>query len=365
MEFKILTIQENKKEWSELIANLNPGVKDLHFLPEYGEIYQKTYGYITFLAFYGNKDEYVIQPFVKRKLNDLPFLRGKKENNYFDIASPYGYGGPVYFGPEEKLTQIYKKFNQFFNQYCQKEKIASEFTSLHPILANHKITDKSLFKINRQKEIVYCDLTQSQEKLWRRISKGHRSDINKARRHKVEVRKMPLLRENFSVFNRMYYTTMKRRQAAERWFFPEDYFLNCAQCLGKKRVSLFFTYAQGKIASTNLLIHDFTICYHLFGASDPKFYSLRTNSLTMWEMFCFARMTGYKYFHLGGGVSDSPDDSLFRFKAGFSDLKKNLYTYFRIHHRPTYNYLCDLKREYEIRTLGREIKSDYLPLYRR
>jgi lipid II:glycine glycyltransferase (peptidoglycan interpeptide bridge formation enzyme) len=362
MKFQILT-KKDQSIWQKLVNRLDDKKRDLHFLPEYAEIYEKTYGHIPHLAFYGDENRYIIQPFVKRELNDLPFLKEQEvKEKFYDIANPYGYGGPLNFGKPD--VAVVRQFEKNFSIFMKKEKIASEFCSFHPLLKNHLLL-KGIVPIQKQKEIVYIDLTQDQDDLWHDISKGHRSDISKARRNKVEVRKVPLSKINFAIFNRMYYASMKRHGAAERWFFPKNYFQDCAKYLGEKRVSLFFTYAKGKIASANLLIHDFDLSYHHFGASDPKYYLLRTNSLSMWEMICFAQKASYKYFHLGGGVTNAADDSLLRFKEGFSELKKPLYTYFRIHHLPTYSLLIKLKKEYEIKTLGKEIKSCYLPVYRR
>ena len=55
----------------------------------------------------------------------------------------------------------------------------------------------------------------------------------------------------------------------------------------------------------------------------------------------------------------------FEFKAGFSDLRAPLYTYFSIRDQVVYDRLCERKRGYERATAGAETASDFLPLYRR
>jgi len=69
--------------------------------------------------------------------------------------------------------------------------------------------------------------------------------------------------------------------------------------------------------------------------------------------------------HLGGGVTAKEDDSLLRFKAGFSADRAPLYTYFTVRNRAAYDELCARKRAYERQTNGTELQSDFLPLYRR
>jgi len=354
--------------WTSLINNLNHDDQDIHFIPEYGNIYQRTYGYEPFLAYYGDEDCYVVQPFVKRLLNELPFLKEQHiTESYFDISNPYGYGGPVFrCGSSAERLALYRDFDQQLIRYCEKKMIASEFTSLHPFLRNHEVILASgLIEVTRSKELVYLDLTLSEEELWAGLNRGHRSSINKARKNGVTIDKVICSPGNIRVFNRLYIQTMERNNATERWFFPDGYFQNCFEQLGVGRISLFFASVNNEIAAAYLLMHDFTNAYYHFGGSDERFYDLRPNNLLMYEIALWLKQQGYLRYHLGGGVSSKVDDSLLRFKSGFSNKKAVLYTYGRIHHRQTYDYLCELKKKHELAKFGIVSGSDYFPLYRR
>ena len=97
MPFEILSAEgEDARRWTELINILPPHRRDIHFLPEYGRIYRDTYGFEPLLAVYSDDNGYVIQPFVRRSLSNLPFLADAADAlAYSDIANPYGYGGPL------------------------------------------------------------------------------------------------------------------------------------------------------------------------------------------------------------------------------------------------------------------------------
>lgn len=369
MKFLILhPYGAEKNRWASLINYLNLQDRDIHFIPEYGTIYQRTYGQEPFLAFYGDESRYVVQPFVKRLLNELPFLKDQNITEpYFDISNPYGYGGPVFCckSREEKLA-LYRDFNEHLTRYCEEEKIASEFTSLHPFLRSHEVLQSSgLVELIKSKEVVYLDLTLSQEKLLAGLNRGHRSSINKARKHGIIIDKVECLPENFRIFNRLYNQTMERNHAAQRWFLPDDYFQNCFEQLGPRRVSLFFASVNNEVASAYFLMHDFSNAYYHFGGSDERFYDLRPNNLLMFEIALWLKQQGYLRYHLGGGVSSATDDSLLRYKMGFSDKRAKLYTYGRVHHVGTYEHLCSLKIDYEKSMFGTTIQSDFFPLYRR
>ena len=301
-------------------------------------------------------------------LNSLPFLTDQGIHlPYYDIANPYGYGGPIFSGESlEEAVKMYKDFNLHFIEYCQNEKIASEFSSFHPLLGNHElIINSELVNIHVQKEIIYLDLSVTEKELWQGINRGHKSGINKARKNGVCIEKVELTIKNIEVFNKLYFETMKRNKATERWFFPKDYLYNCYKSIGPNRISLFFAYAVDKVISSYLLIHDFGIIYYHFGGSDSKYFKLRANNLLMYETALWGKKQGYKKYHLGGGVSSNVDDNLFLFKSGFSKKKATLYVYHRIHNQKTYEYLCRLKIDHEIKNYNKKYKTDYFPLYRR
>jgi hypothetical protein len=74
---------------------------------------------------------------------------------------------------------------------------------------------------------------------------------------------------------------------------------------------------------------------------------------------------GYRRFILGGGLTDSPDDTLLAFKSGFSDIKIFTGSYTRIFRPEDYAMLSDMKRAQEFAEIGRESLSTFFPAYRR
>jgi len=367
--FEVLNTEgEDGVRWKNFVANLPFELRDIHFLPSYGNIYRMTYGNHPQLAVYSEGDHYVLQPFVRRSLRTLPFLQGLQEPaEFFDISNPYGYGGPICSSLEEgRAAELVRKFEQHFTSFCCEERFASEFTSLHPLLNNQiLIAAEPEVDLCRQKEVVVIDLAVSSEELWKGLNRGHRSGVNKALRSGVRVARIEPDDAWLAEFNRLYYHTMRRNEASERWFFPEDYFRNCRDCLGRDRISLFVAKVAEEVAGMYLVMHDFSTIYYHFGASDERFFDLRPNNLLMYEVARWGQEKGFRWYHLGGGVSSAENDPLFRYKAGFSPKRATLYTYGRVHHRTTYDRLCLLKRLHERTTSGAEMESDYFPLYRR
>lgn len=366
-EFKIVFPYNNGINlWKQIVNEISPELRDIHFLPEYALIYKETYGQEPFLVFFGDEESYVFQIFVKRKLNDLPFLKEQGiTQSFFDISNPYGYGGPIINSKNNKNSglQLFKEFTSNLISYFENEGYASEFTSLHPILKNHTIFEEAGLQINSEKKIIYIDLNLSDIK--KQFNRGTYSNINKAIKSGILIKQVQGSVENLAVFNDLYYQTMRRQNAAIRWFFPENYFANCFKFLGNERTSLFFACKDDYVVSAFLLIHDFKIAYYHFGASNEEFFELRPNNLLMCQTAEEMKKRNYSTYHLGGGVTSSDDDPLYKYKCGFSKNYFPLFSYFRIHNKKNYEYLCECKRKFEINTTGEELSSVYFPLYRR
>jgi len=369
MDFRVLTAAgDDGRLWADLVRRLPLPLRDVHFLPEYGLIYRDTYGYEPLLACVVSDENFVIQPFVKRRLNALPFLAQQNVTEpFWDIANAYGYGGPLCADPTAARAEpLLEWFEEQFCLWCRSEKIAAEFCSLHPILNNRQqLAGLAGVATAPQKRVIYLDLALPENELWRAVNRGHRSSIQRARAGGVRVDRVAADAANLTEFERLYAITMNRHGAADRWYFPVNYFRNCVRYLGADRVSLFFARASAAVASAYLLLHDAGIAYYHFGGSDDAYFSLRPNNLLLYETALWAKQAGYRFYHLGGGVTSGEDDNLLRFKAGFGGCAATLFTYGRIHDSAAYGRLCELKMSHERATLGKALETEYFPLYRR
>ena len=305
-------------------------------------------------------------------MNDLPFLKEQGiAEPYYDIASPYGYGGPVFCcdSPDRRAKRCSREFNARFLEYCRSERLASEFTSLHPFLDGWRVLARSgLVGVEQRKEVVYMDLTGTEAERWKAVRKGHKSSITQGaqdRRAHREAWRPP--GANFDELNRLYYAddgTQRRRRAL---VFPEGLFPATATTAWAKSGCRCSSRASGEAtAAACILMHDCDTAYYHFSGSDERFNEFCPNNLLVFEAAAWARSRGYRRFHLGGGVSSSPQDSLFVFKSGFSDRRATLHTYHRVlapaDLRPPVRDEDDSTR---LQRAARRPEPDFFPLYRR
>jgi hypothetical protein len=368
MAVKILSAEKDSARWTALVDALPAEYRDIHFLPEYARIYRDSYGFGAHLAVYATDEGFMIQPFVRRPLGELPFLAGASDaKNFTDLANPYGFGGPVSNAADPEVARrLYRAFAGEFAEWCDREGIASEFASLHPFFVSHQLTlIQGVLAARHEKDVVYIDLTEDESTIAKGLRKGHRSSVALARKANARLEKVETSETNLAVFGEIYAGTMVRRQAAERWFVPDNYFSNFVRELGACRTSLFFAKVDDEIESACLLMHDFATAYYHFAATRAARPELGVNNFMVLETAIWAKAAGFAHYHLGGGVTQDQDDSLLRFKAGFSDRRAPLYTYFCVRDRAVYDELCARKKAYERETAGTESSSDFLPLYRR
>ena len=105
---------------------------DIYFTPEWGAVNQFIEPGIA--KIFECKTEYGIirNQFILRKIPQL--INGKQ---FYDIASPYGYGGPYIVDCQDgRKTELICAYEEQFSAYCKKNDIVSEFIRFHPIIQN-------------------------------------------------------------------------------------------------------------------------------------------------------------------------------------------------------------------------------------
>ena len=107
-------------------------MKDIYFDGNYGKIYEKAEHGEAIVFKCSTENGIIINQFIKR---EIPLK--VNENIYYDIVTPYGYGGPyvVESNNSEKLLQDYERQ---FAKYCIDNNIVAEFVRFHPLFNNAK-----------------------------------------------------------------------------------------------------------------------------------------------------------------------------------------------------------------------------------
>ena len=105
---------------------------DIYFRQEYAQLCAFIDDGTAEEFVFQGKNGFVRNQFIKR---EIPMLVEGKQ--YYDIVTPYGYGGPVINCSEDADKEaLLQEFEAAFAAYCQEQHIVSEFIRFHPLYEN-------------------------------------------------------------------------------------------------------------------------------------------------------------------------------------------------------------------------------------
>ena len=359
MDVKLLE-SSNKKdliEWQRL-CNYMPNC-DIHFFPQYAQTYAlNNEGEAHCFICKKGSNDLIIYPFLKRRINELDLYKDLSDE-YYDIVSPYGYGGYL----RNRYCSIdMKYFFKLFQNYCKKNYIISEFVRFNPWL---KTQDEcgEFVEVSRWNQVVAIDLTKSNEEIWADFDSKNRNRIRKSRKNGVVI-KQDLNFTFIDEFCRLYFQTMDRKDALSYYHFNKQFFQNMISLLSPN-ITLFHAFVENKIIASMMVLYAKYFAHAHLACADAEYLNLAPYNLLFYEVALWAKKEGFKLLILGGGTTSQADDSLLRFKKRFSKKYFDFYIGKKIHNKEIYYFMCEKKLQYEKEKNITNINDNFFPLYRR
>ena len=335
--FKILSFDQ-KDQWNAIIRSMS--WYDFYHLAEY---HQLEHSGQSLLLYFSSEKTSLAFPVVLRPITGT---------GYNDLTSVYGYAGPL-SDRENPDEQAIKDFQKNLLHFFDLQKIVSVFARLHPFFRNQEFILSGLGQMVDTNQTVGIDLSLPEWEQKRQYAHSVKNHINRLKRKNVLVKKEQT-RKAIDLFIDIYRENMKRVNASKMYYFSNEYFYRFMEELPS---SLFLAYYEEKAICGSL----FTSCNgivqpHLSATRDDY---LRWSPLKLiWDCIRKDAVEKHeKWMHLGGGVGGT-DDTLFQFKAQFSDLRFSFKTWRYIHNEKMYAQLISEKYA------GQIPHSSYFPLYR-
>jgi UDP-N-acetylbacillosamine alanyltransferase len=285
-------------------------INDVYFSNSYASLYcnkDKT----LFSFKYSERGNTFENLALKRPI--LKILNFSIEDGYFDLETPYGYGG---YRLNTKNEIFIKKALFAYEEKCLDEKIISEFSRYHPLNTSHVLLSDWLNFKRHDRNVIIVDLRLTKDERWA----TYRSNLRNTLRRCESVLRIEETTDIDS-FLSLYYETMYRNQADQYYFFDKVYFQNLIKL---ENVRLFNVYSGSNLVSCGIfLFSDIMASYHL-SANNKDFLSMSGNYYLLDQLFDIAKSQNCKFFLLGGGRSMDESDSLYLFKKKFSN---NIYPF--------------------------------------
>jgi len=331
------TSEPDFAKWKDYYNRLEK--KGVYHSPEYISCLEKHYQDEAELFLFGNEKEFLYYPYFKRRLDKLPFSANChiKLSEFFDIISSWYYGGPL--PSSSRLNgSIFKEFIKVFSDYSRQKRWVSEFVRFDPNLGNHSYFVE-LLPVSKNRESVYVDLRQPEDRIWMNMEGRARTAIQKAKKLGVKVHVSNDIND-VTKFCKIYDAEMERKMAQSHYFFSQEFILVLFKTLGSK-IKLFYTTVDDTFTSGGIFAYEAGEAVHYYlMATDFDYIRYQANNLILHEAMLYFKRKGAKIFDLQGGR-----EGVFNFKKSFSKNRRSFFTCGVIHNLPLYKKLVQYRSD--------------------
>lgn len=330
---------------------------DFYHLADYHRLAEEREEGVARLYVFSQDGYTLAMPLLLRPMESLAGLADLGAG-YCDATSVYGYAGPA-CSHASVPPGIAQQFRTELEAALTEAHVVAAFSRLHPLFPEQGEILAGLGTYEKRWRTASIDLTGSPEQQLAVYRKSHRREIRILHQQGFEFAIDPDGRY-LDLFIEIYAETMRRLGAAPSYLFDRSYF---DRLLSDGRIfHLLVAKLHGEVVSGAMFALCNGICqYHLSGTRD-RVRRLAPNKLILDEARVWAREQGAQVLHLGGGHGG--EDSLFHFKAGFSDRRHDFATWSWVVRPRLYEELVTA-RERTGQWYGR-LRGDigFFPLYR-
>ncbi|XZK68231.1 peptidoglycan bridge formation glycyltransferase FemA/FemB family protein [Clostridium perfringens] len=324
---------------------------DIYFNHNYGKLYESIENGICEIFKFNNEFGSIENQFIKRK---IPIKVDC--NEYFDIVTPYGYGGPIILNcVKGKKRELLKAYKEEFEKYCKINNIVSEFIRFNPIIGNHE-DFKDIYDVKNIRKTLATNLKDYKDPIKEEFSKSARKTIRQVLKKGVTYKVIQCPNE-LEEFKKIYYSTMDRKNAADYYYFDDEYFNKCLEFFKENIISIQVMFEEKIIAASLYFVYNNILEAHLSGTLSEYLY-MSPAYIIKYATALWAKENNIDIIHYGGGTSNNIDDPLYTFKKKFSqNTELDFYIGKKIWNLDLYKEICDLKNvNYE---------DEYFPAYRK
>lgn len=340
-----------KKRWNQIVKSIKD--YDVFYLNEYVNAFMREdeSNGVPVLLYYENGGDRAVNVVFKRDVStDHKFNDVLPKDTYFDLITPYGYGG--FLGEIDD----YQFLNAAYSRYCADNKYICEFVRFG--LFSDYYQHYSGETESRTHNVVR-NLESSIDEIWMDFKQKVRKNVKRANSYGLEI----IIDESgmyMDDFLRIYYGTMERSDAEEQFYFKKQFF---EELMSMDNAVMFHVKFEEKIISTELVLYGANNCYSYLGGTDSEYFYARANDFLKYEIIKWAKEKSLKNFVLGGGYGS--DDGIFQYKMNLAPHGiKDFYIGRKVFDQDAYEKLLDIRSNGDMDVKQKLIGSGFFPAYR-
>lgn len=328
---------------------------DFYHLPEYHVMAERAGEGRGQLFVHRRGGALIALPLLIARCNTIDGLEAVSS---LDATSVYGYAGPLSSDLNPPARTV-AAFQRSLRDALGDLDVTTLFTRLHPLLPQaHLIA--GLGSTIASGTTVSVDLTASAPSPASGFRLNHIRDVRRLRAIGATCGLDTTI--SLEAFIDLYHQTMHRVGASRPYFFDREYFTQLGKLRGS-HVHLFSCVLEGEVIAAGLFLACRGIVQYHLGAVRTGYTGLGSMKLILDTVRAWGSDTGMHVLHLGGGRG-AQEDSLFHFKAGFSDRRHRYSTWRWILDPTQYDALTATKTKWNEAHRLRFSADDHFPLYR-
>lgn len=330
MYSEVITSNDYRK-WDEVVRSFPQ--YEVFYLSEYVSAFaqiNKAEPLLYYCTDCGNRAMNVV---LKRDISlDEKFQGTISENTYFDLITPYGYGGFLADGI------LMPAMIAAYEDYCKKSGFVSEFTRflLNSKYLNVFSGEKTTLTHNVVRSLnlpIDEMLSDFEHKVRKNLKKAMRSNLNVFIENNTN---------HLDSFINIYYETMNRNSAVKEYYFSEEFFKKI--CRMTNNFIMVYVALDDKVIASELILYTKESAYSYLGGTLSEYFSLRPNEILKFEAMKWLKAHGVKKFVLGGGYGT--DDGIFHYKKSFAPHGIiDFYTGRKVFNGEVYELLVDKRKQ--------------------
>jgi FemAB family. len=233
-------------------------------------------------------------------------------NTFFDAETPYGYGGPCFYGNMVFDNDNIRDFQFTLKEALANEKIITQFIRFYPLMFEEGKSTLIVDDFGTYKNTIIMDLS-SEDIIRSNLDSQYRRKIKKASESGVIIKHDK--GENIKEFIRLYNMTMNMHSAEKMYYFKENYYRSLINEFSN-HFEVFYALLDDKVVGASIFLYDKQFMHFHLGGRDVNAPSVPFENMLMVEAAIWGGEKGLKKLHLGGGLTG--EDSLFQYKKKFN-----------------------------------------------
>lgn len=320
-------------------------MKNLILNQNYGKLYEDVYKGKCEVFEFQNSLGYVKHLFIKREVPNP--LKGVI---FYDLITPFIYGGPVIEGcREEDKWDLINDFQNEFKKYCQENNIVSEFIRFHPLLFN-SMDFLFCYELDYVEDSRGIEISRHSNPIAKGFSVGAIAKVLEAFKSGLDY-EIFTEKERIGDFSRF----LTKVQNSKENKSPQ-YIEFCKDLLEDQLIFVEVKFDGEVVGMSVNILTDKVLTTHLF-VTDRTGDSLDAAFVLHYGLTVWCRNNGIELIHLAGNWIQKNAEENASFRNNFGVLSDYKYCIGRkIWNEEVYEELCDKAR------IKRYV--DYFPAYR-